>query len=159
MTTVGFNFTKIYAEKKRASEQNIRIENNVGIIGIKESNVVDPKKSLLRFEFNFVCKYEPGLGLIELKGELVELYDKELAGKILLNWNAEKKVSKEIMAGILNNILHKSNVQAIILSRDLGLPTPIAMPKLEVKQKDAFEKEKSQEKPDAKKPEDKKNKK
>ena len=32
MATVGFNFTRILAEKKPVAEQNIKIESNVGIV-------------------------------------------------------------------------------------------------------------------------------
>jgi len=133
MTTVGFGFTKISAERKIVSEQNIRIENNIGIVGISESEVLDPKKSLIKFEFTFICKYEPGLGVIELKGELVEMYDKDLSAKILEHWAKDKKVHPDIMTNILNNVLARANMEAIFMSRELGLPSPIQMPKVEVK--------------------------
>jgi len=133
MTTVGFRFTKMSAERKNVSEQNIRIENNVGIIKVEEADVADPKKSLIRFDFNFSCKYEPELGSIELEGELVEMYDKQLSSSITAGWQKDKKVHPEIMTRILNNILAKANIEAIILSREVGLPSPIAMPKVEVK--------------------------
>ena len=135
MTTVGFKFTKMSAEKKNVSEQNIRIENNVGITNVEESSVLDPKKSLLRFEFAFTCKYDPGLGNIELYGEIVEMFDKELSVKVLDSWKNEKKLHPDIMAKILNNVLSRANIEAIIISKELGLPSPIAMPKVEVKPK------------------------
>ena len=136
MTTVGFKFNKMSAEKKNVSEQNIRIENNVGIINVEESSVLDPKKSLLRFDFVFTCKYEPGLGNIELSGELVEMFEKDLSTKVLESWKNEKRLHQEIMAKILNSVLTRANIEAIIISRELGLPSPIAMPKVEIKPKE-----------------------
>ncbi len=136
MTTVGFKFTKMSGERKNASEQNIRIENNVGVTNIEETNVLDPKKSLLKFEFAFTCKYDPGLGTIDLSGELVEMFDKDLANKVMDGWKTDKKIHQDVMARILNIILARANVEAILMARELGLPSPIAMPKVEVKPKE-----------------------
>jgi hypothetical protein len=153
MTTVGFNFTKILVEKKNVSEQNIKIENNVGITNVQEVNVFENKKSLIRFQFGFTCRYEPGLGSIELQGELIEFYDKEVAAKLVEGWKANKKITPEIMPVVLNNILNRSNIEAILLSREVGLPSPIALPKVELKMKpDAkSEESKTEKKEDSKK--------
>jgi hypothetical protein len=156
MTAVGFKFTKIVAEKKNVSENNLRIENNVGVTNVEEISVLDPKKSLLKFTFGFSCKYEPGLGTIELFGELVEMFDKDLSNRILNDWNNEKRLHQEIMARVLNNILGKANVEAIIISKELGLPSPIAMPKVEVKPKVKAEEPKAEAKKEEKKAEKKK---
>ena len=137
MTTVGFSFTKISAERKNVSEPNIRIENNVGITNVEEANVIDPKKSLVRFEFLFKCKYEPNLGNVDLTGELIEIYDKDLASSIVDGWKNDKKISPEIMHNIMNNILNRANIEAIVISREVGLPSPISLPKVEVKPKEA----------------------
>jgi hypothetical protein len=133
MTMVGFNFTGIHAERKSVAERNIRIENNVGITNVSEATVGDPKKSLLRFEFNFKCKYEPELGVIELRGELIEIYDKDYAQQIIDTWKNEKKVLSDVMPIILNTVLNKANIEAIVISKELGLPSPIALPKVELK--------------------------
>jgi len=154
MTTVGFSFNKLNAEKKNISEQNIRVENNVGITNIEEGASIDNKKSIVRFEFDFKCRYEPGLATIELGGELLEMYDKELSIKILDSWKTDKKIHQDIMAHILNSILSKANIEAILISKELGLPSPIAMPKVEVK--DRPPEAKTETKLEAKKEEQKK---
>ena len=46
----------------------------------------------------------------------------------------DKKIPKEVMTPVLNNILAKSNVEALVLSRELNLPPPIPLPKVEVKE-------------------------
>ena len=38
------------------------------------------------------------------------------------------------MAGLLNTILTKCNVQALILSQEVNLPPPIPMPKVQIAQ-------------------------
>ncbi len=133
MAMVGFSFTKINAEKKPATGQAVNIESNAGVINVVELPVIDPKKVLLKFDFTFIVKYEPSAGKIELAGEVVELYDKEFGTKIMDFWNKDKRLHPDVMQEIFNNVLSRSNVEAIILSKDMGLPSPIQMPRIDVK--------------------------
>ena len=70
MTMIGLNFTKINAERNGNSE-NVKVESNVAITNVIDSKMSDPKKSIIKFHFNFTSKYQPNLGLIELNGELI----------------------------------------------------------------------------------------
>ncbi|MGV8150385.1 MAG: hypothetical protein ACP5NV_01525 [Candidatus Woesearchaeota archaeon] len=134
MTMVGLNFTKISAEKMGSSD-NVKVESNVAIINVVESKMSDPKKSIVKFQFNFTSKFQPNLGLIDLKGELIEIYDKELGTKIVESWTKGKSLHKDVASRVLNAILAKSNIEAILLSREIGLPSPVQMPKIEIKPK------------------------
>ena len=132
MVTVGLNFTKIIAERAGSSQQNIHIQNTTSILSVKESTIADPKKALLKFEFEFTCTYTPDIGKILLTGELLEIYDKEIATKILTGWGNSRNVAPELMEHILNVILSRANIEALIISREVGLPSPFAMPKATV---------------------------
>jgi hypothetical protein len=134
MTMVGLNFTKISAERFGTSD-NVRVESNVAITNIVESPMPDPKKSILKFQFDFTVKFEPNIGLMDIKGELIEIFDKELGGKIIDGWVTGKSLHKDVAPRVLNAMLAKSNVEAIILSKELGLPSPVQMPKVEIKPK------------------------
>ena len=149
MATVGFSFTKISAEKMPATGQSVNIESNAGVTNVTELPVIDPKKVLLKFDFNFIVKYEPGAGKIELTGEIIEIYDKEFGSKVINFWNKDKKLHPEVMQELFNNLLSKSNVEAIIISKDMGLPSPIQMPRVDVKPQ---EKGKAEAKPESKEP-------
>ena len=138
---VGFSFTKISAERKPANNSAINIESNAGVTNVIELPVIEPKKMVLKFEFLFVVKYEPGIGKIELNGEIVHIYDKEYGLKVVDYWEKNKKLPPEITSEVFNNILAKSNVEAVVVSRDLGLPSPIQMPRVDVKPKDAAKEE------------------
>ncbi|MBI2658791.1 hypothetical protein HYX05_01660 [Candidatus Woesearchaeota archaeon] len=52
--------------------------------------------------------------------------------ELLASWKKDKKVPKELMAGLLNTILTKCNIQALILSQEINLPAPIPMPKVQI---------------------------
>lgn len=131
MTVVGLNFTKILAEKSKPVKGKINIKNNVSLKNISESKLnIDVKKKTLKFDFVYSSKYEPSVGSIEIEGEIIFLTDEKQAKEILSKWKKEKKAPKEIMTGMMNHILAKCNVQAIVLSRDINLPAPIPMPKM-----------------------------
>jgi hypothetical protein len=147
---IGLNFTKITAERTSNATNGVRVENNVGVTNIVESTIVDPKKSLLKFEFSFTCNYQPNVGNIEIRGELLEIFDKEFATKVMDGWTKNKGLHKDVTSRVLNMILGRSNIEAIIISRDLGLPSPVSLPKVEVKDKEVMPEEKSEAKPAAK---------
>ncbi len=54
--------------------------------------------------------------------------------EILKSWSKDKKISKDIMSNILNNVLVKCNIQALILSQYMNLPPPIPLPKVQTKE-------------------------
>lgn len=134
---VGFGFTKLSAEKGQASKGKIDINNNVSIKDVQEDSFSlgkDKQQNVLRFLFEFTSKYEPNIGNILFEGELLYMEEPKTAKEILSNWKKDKKLPKEMMAGLLNTILTRCNVQALILSQQVNLPPPIPLPKVQVQQ-------------------------
>ncbi len=131
---VGFGFTKLSAERKKAAKGKIDINNNVTIKNIEESDLALGKdnQNVLRFIFEFTSKYEPNIGNILFEGELLYLEEPKKSKEILSSWKKDKKIPKELMAGLLNTILTKCNVQALILSQEVNLPPPIPLPKVQI---------------------------
>ena len=134
---VGFGFTKLNAEKGEPAKGKIDINNNVSIRDVQEDNFSlgkDKQQNVLRFVFEFTSKYEPNVGNILFEGELLYMEEPKKAKEILSNWKKDKKLPKEMMAGLLNTILTRCNVQALILSQQVNLPPPIPLPKVQVQQ-------------------------
>jgi len=131
---VGFGFTKLSVEKKEAVNGKIDINNNVSIKDIKEDNfsLGKDRQDVIKFIFEFTSKYEPNVGTILFEGELLYLEEPKKVKEILSSWKKDKVIPKEMMAGLLNAILTKCNVQALILSQEVNLPPPIPMPKVQV---------------------------
>lgn len=137
MSIIGFNFTKISAERKKAEKTGqVQVSNNVDIKEIRESEIKisSDEQISLTFEFEFNSKYEPDMGYIKLGGHVMTIENKESGQKILDEWKDSKKVNSSVMKNILNTILAKANVQALIVSRDINLPSPIPLPKVNVKE-------------------------
>ena len=132
---VGFNFTKLSAEKNEKAKGKIDISNNVSIKDIQESDISfgKDKQSVIKFIFEFTSKYGPSVGTILFEGELLYLEEPKKIKELLGNWKKDKKVPKELMAGMLNTILTKCNIQALILSQEINLPPPIPIPKVQLK--------------------------
>ena len=131
---VGFGFTKLSAEEKEVAKGKIDINNNVSIKDIKEDSfsLGNNNQNVLKFIFEFTSKYEPNIGNILFEGELLYMEDPKKVKEILSSWKKDKKIPKEIMGGLLNTILTKCNVQALILSQEINLPPPIPMPKVQI---------------------------
>ncbi len=130
---VGFNFTKMSAERDEGIKGKININNNVSIKDVEEKNLAlgKEKQNALKFTFEFTSKYEPKLGSILLGGDVLYMADQKKAKEILDSWKKDKKIPKDVMTAILNTILSKCNIQALIISRDINLPPPIPLPKVE----------------------------
>ncbi|MBW2978299.1 hypothetical protein KY331_05630 [Candidatus Woesearchaeota archaeon] len=138
MTIIGFNFIKMNVEKKpKAAAGKINISNNISITNVEEKELAlgKAKQKALIFTFKFVSKYEPAIGGIELLGNITFVADPTKITEITNSWKKDKKIPKEIMTAIINTALNKSNIQALILSRDINLPPPIPLPKVKQKVK------------------------
>ena len=133
MAIIGFNFTKISAEKAVGSVTGkVDINNNITIIDVKEIDVdfgTKDSKGLL-IKFDYVCKYEPKIGLIKLEADLVDVEDKEVVKKSMESWTKSKIIDKSIMHKAMAYVLSKCTVEAIVISRDVGLPAPVPLPKI-----------------------------
>lgn len=133
---VGFGFTKLKAERNESIKGKIDINNNVTLKNVEnaELSLGNDKQSVMKFIFEFTSKYEPNVGDILFEGELLYLEDSKKAKEILTSWKKDKKIPQELMTGLLNTILTKCNVQALILSQEVNLPPPIPLPKVQMAQ-------------------------
>lgn len=138
MTIIGFELTKMLIERKNLIKGKINIANNVAIKNVSAVEInMGAGKTALKFNFQFTTKYQPDIGEILIEGDTIYLTSEEQAKAILVQWKKEKKVTKDIMNPVLNNVLNKCNIQALLLSREMNLPAPIPLPRIgEEKKKD-----------------------
>ena len=134
MVVVGFNFTKMNIERKNPVKGKVKITNNVGIkkVELQDLALGKTKQQGLKVTFEFVTKYETNIGEINLQGDLIFMADEKKLKEVADQWKKNKSVPKDVMTHILNNILNKCNVQALILSQQMNLPAPIPLPKVNV---------------------------
>lgn len=135
MTIVGFGFTKINVERKGNAVGKVSISNNVSITKVTKTDLSfgKAKQNALKFEFEFIASYEPKLGSIALNGEVIWMDKKENVDKLEKEWKKSKKIDKEVMTPVLNHVLNKCNIEALLLSREVNFPPPIPLPKVTAK--------------------------
>ncbi len=136
MTVVGFNFKSIDVKRESAPKGKISVKNNVSIKEVKESSFPFGKDSqtALQFSFEFTSTYDPKIGNIKLGGDLLFIAQNKKVKDILAEWKKTKQVDNEIMREILNTILAKGNILALVLSQEVNLPPPIPLPKVNVQE-------------------------
>src|SRR3989344_3887592 len=131
MPIVKINIHKIHAERNlNAKGGQVSINNNVALKDVEEMDFAVEGKKGLKFTFTFSCNYEPGLGNIDVEGQVLYVGDEAKVKEVKEGWDKSKKVPQEVMEGIINSALHKGNIQAIKISEDINLPSPLPLPKV-----------------------------
>src|SRR3989344_1251439 len=130
MTIVGFNFTKMGAEKKN---DNIggNIDVNISLPTIKNIEKKDDIagiKDIIAIEFSLTMIYEPKIGVIELSGEI--LYQGDKVTKVLKTWKDKKILDGDVALDIYNHIFRRCVIRAFSLADDVRLPPPVTVPLL-----------------------------
>ena len=132
MSVMGTNFTKLLATREKGARGKISISNNITVTGVEAVKLVlgGKDQQTLKFTFSYISSYEPKVGTIEIEGDVIYLAKKTDAEKILSDFEKTKKVQGPVKLVILNAIVNKCTVQALVMSRDMNLPAPVPLPKV-----------------------------
>lgn len=135
MAIVGFNFMKISAERKHGPGGKIGIKPNINIkdVAMTDMALGKSKENGLVFSFEYRFSYEPGVGEIVMAGEIFYLNESKKNKDIVDKWKKDKKLEPELLSEVLRSATQRCNVEAILLSREVNLPSPIRLPGLVVK--------------------------
>ena len=131
MTIVKINLHKVHAERNlNAKGGQFKLNNKVAIKDVEDLDFAMDGKKGLRFTFAFSCNYQPDLGNIEVEGQVLYVDVEAKIKEAKQTWVKEKKVPMPLMEQIVNAALHKGNIQAIKISEEISLPSPLPLPKL-----------------------------
>lgn len=140
MPIVGFNFTKIAAERNEMNAVTEKIESDLRLndvlpekIAIKESNEV------VKFLFEFEIIYGQA-GRALLSGNVLYMDEPKIIKEILASWKENRKVKAELMTQVLNAILYRCNIKALNLAQDVNLPPHFKLPRVSHKENEEEEK-------------------
>jgi hypothetical protein len=131
MKIIGFNFTKITAEKISHLIKEITVNSSIDILDVSEAKAdfFNADESLLGLKFSFGLHYEPNLAKIIFEGTIILSVDKDTSKEVLEQWK-DKKTPDSFNISVLNTILKKSTLRALQLEEELGLPLHIQLPSL-----------------------------
>ena len=132
MPVINFSFTNISGERRPFTSGGTTVKNAVVMKDITKTKVSFGPQSqdVLRITFEFTSDYEPNHGNITFRGEVLYLDKPEKLDALAKSWQKDKKMPKDEGREIGNHVLGRCNVEAILLSRELGLPSPIELPRL-----------------------------
>ncbi len=131
MRLVGFDFKKISIERFKDQAENIKFNTQMDISSIDtiKSDIFRSKEELVKVEFSYSVLYDPEFAKIEIKGNIILAVEPRIAREILRGWK-DKQTSEEFRIYLFNIILRKSNIKALQLEDELGLPLHIPLPSL-----------------------------
>ena len=136
MKIIGFNFTKISAEKTTNKPKEIKANTNIHISEIKEvnSDFLSSNEKVIGIKFINLIDYAPDFAKIELGGNILLSVDEFLFKKIIEDWK-KKEIPSEIRLIIFNLILKKSTIRAFQLEEEMNIPPHIQLPSFTNEQK------------------------
>jgi hypothetical protein len=138
MKLVGFNFNKINAERLAEDKpSNLTISNNIEILDVSKPKIEVSmgKEDILNIKFLYKIDYNPGYAKIHFSGEVFLSTDKKLSEDILKDWK-NKKLSEDFKISLFNTIFRKSNIKALELEDQIGLPLHIPLPTISKNKKE-----------------------
>ena len=137
MRIIGFNLTKILAERQEEDGQGIRVDQNIDIKDIKEEKIPITNNKALKIKFTLTVTYSKDFGKIEFEGSIMTLPDEGEFKSIMDSWK-DKKIPENMRLGIFNFIMVKCNIKALYLEDEMGMPLHVPMPRLskELKKKE-----------------------
>ncbi len=134
MAVVGFNYTKLLAERKKGpeGEGKVNISNNVSLTDVERQDLsFQEGQEALQIKFRYVSSYKPEVADIKIEGKLVYVDEDSKVDELLDKWEEDRQLPKDVSREVINYILNKCNVQTIVMSRDINIPSPIPLPKVE----------------------------
>lgn len=137
MQVIGFNFTKIQAERKPLVSPSMNINTNIEFNNVEKEKVELLKEAeSLKLSFKFSIAYvkkeekkESEEAKVIFEGFLVLASFSEEAKDILKEWK-KKQVPQNLRVPLFNIILKKCSVRALQLEEELSLPVHVPFPQI-----------------------------
>jgi len=131
MGIIKITLNKVDAERSlKAKGGQISVKNNVSLTAVEDIDFDQDGKKGLKFGFDFNCSYDPEIGKIDVQGQILYVEEAKLIKEIKESWDKDKRVPTTVMEEVINGALHKGNIQAIKTAEDVGLPSPLPLPKV-----------------------------
>ena len=140
MKILGFNFTKINAEKNLALNPSV-INTNIEFLDFeKDSAEMLKDQNIVKVSFKFDISYlesqdkkENLAGKLSFEGVILLSAEKK-DPDLVKEWK-KKEVNEEIKVKLLNIIIKKCSAKALTLEEELDMPPHIPLPRISVKDK------------------------
>jgi len=124
----GFEIRVIEARRlvPVGSQKNIRIDHNSTVTTI---SLKSPEEA--KVDFRFTASYG-AVGIINIEGSLIYRGD---AAALVKEWEEKRRMPDEAAQEIHSAIMGNCITEAIIMAREVRLPPPIPLPKVNIQKK------------------------
>lgn len=141
MNVIGFNFTKVFAEKSPEFKPTSSMNMNIEFVSVKKEEIEMFKDiEAINIAFRFFVAYtntkekkpqkeQPKEGEVTLEGNILLSATKEEVKDILKSWK-KKELPPSFNVPLFNLILKKCSTKALQLEEELNLPSHIPLPQL-----------------------------
>ena len=136
MQVVGFNFTKVSAEKATDFEKGGSINTHIEFTDQhKEKSELIKDKDITKLIFKYAVNYEDKdkkerkQGEITFEGILLLSTEKDETKNFQKSWK-KKEIPKEFTASLYNFILKRCSIKALHMEDDIGLPAHLPLPQV-----------------------------
>lgn len=131
MKVIGFNFTKMSAERIKDSAENVKIDTALDFPEIREakSPFLKTKEELLEAKFEYKVNYEPNLAKVVIAGTILLSVESKIAEEVLKTWK-KKALPEDFRVLLFNVVMKKAALKALAICDELNLPVHIPMPML-----------------------------
>lgn len=130
MPVVGLVLKEMRGKKIADYNGIMNINSNSAIKDVEEIDLPAVGKKGIKITFEFKTEYQTeksnNFADIIITGDVLWLVDD--SGALVKNWKKDKKLPEDISMQTINAILRKCATKALVLSEDLNLPPPIALP-------------------------------
>ncbi|MAH07216.1 hypothetical protein CMI38_03130 [Candidatus Pacearchaeota archaeon] len=133
MRIIGFNLTKILAERSENLKQNLQVNQNIDIKDVIKEDIPITKEEIIKIKFNLSVSYSDKSAKLEFNGNVLILPENNELKELLDSWK-NKKLPEDARVPLFNFIMNKCNIKALYLEDELGLPLHVPLPKISFKQ-------------------------
>lgn len=133
MGIAGIQIMKIMSERKKTASGKVSIDNNMTLADVTE-RTGGKKQGALSFSFSFGADYrdeeKKTIASINMDADVFYIDEPVRTKEILEGWKKNRTVDKNILRESMNTAMEKCNLAAILLTREMNLPSPIPLPKI-----------------------------
>jgi hypothetical protein len=123
MKLVGFNYTKIEAERLESTKKFESVAQSLNFIELTKDEIDLMKESnVLKASFEHTIKYEPGFAKIILQGTVLLQAEATVIKEAVKSWKKDKKIIDEIKIPLYKIILNRCALKSLNLEEALNVP-------------------------------------
>ena len=122
MKVIGFNYTKVNAERSLKEAKVEKINQDLEFINVEKDELGLAKDlNIIKISFTFKINYDPNCASISLDGTAILNTSPEESKQILKAWK-KKQIEDSVRMPLIKLIMNKCSLKALNLEEELNIP-------------------------------------